>query len=165
MVTLPTQRVRVVWPRLRRKGGGKGAEVAIPAYRAMQQGAGLQEKLAAILLHGVSTRGYAEVIPAMAETCGVSRSIMSREFIQASEEALRTLCERRFDETEFLIRWFAAACLETEKHFRRIMGYQHLWTLKAKLHELRALREERTSEPATRQGEQIPATTLTQMAA
>jgi hypothetical protein len=26
-----------------------------------------------------------------------------------------------------LLRWFAAGYLETEKHFRRIMGYEHLW--------------------------------------
>jgi len=103
VVTLPTQKVRVTKPRLRRKGGGKGAEVAVPAYTAMQQGTGLREKLAAILLRGVSTRAYADVIPAMAETCGVSRSSVSREFVEASEEALRTLCERRFEGTEFLI--------------------------------------------------------------
>ena len=76
------------------------------------EGAGLREKLAArrhvwtvaaILLRGVSTRAYADVIPAMAETCGVSRSSVSREFVEASEEALRTLCGRRFEGTEFLI--------------------------------------------------------------
>jgi transposase-like protein len=103
VITLPTQKVRVTKPRLRQKGGGKGAEVAIPAYTAMQQGAGLREKLSAILLRGVSTRAYAEVIPAMAETCGVSRSSVSREFVEASEEALRTLCARRFAQTDLLI--------------------------------------------------------------
>jgi transposase-like protein len=103
VVTLPTQKVRVTKPRLRRKGGGKGAEVEIPAYTAMQQGAGLREKLAAILLRGVSTRSYGDVIPAMAETCGVSRSSVSREFVEASDEAMRTLCSRRFDDTEFLL--------------------------------------------------------------
>ena len=103
IITLPTQKVRVTKPRLRRKGGGKGAEVAVPAYAALQEGAGLREKLAAILLRGVSTRAYGEVIPAMAETCGVSRSSVSREFIAASAEALTTLCARRFDDTELLI--------------------------------------------------------------
>jgi transposase-like protein len=103
VVTLPTQKVRVTKPRLRRKGGGKGAEVEIPAYTAMQQGASLREKLAAILLRGVSTRSYGDVIPAMAETCGVSRSSVSREFIEASDAVLRTLCARRFDDTDLLL--------------------------------------------------------------
>ena len=46
-------------------------------------------------------------------------------------------------------RWFAAGYLETEKHFRRIMGYEHLWVLKAKLHELRELRLERLRSTST----------------
>jgi len=103
VVTLPTQKVRVNKPRLRRKGGGKGAEVAIPAYTAMQNGEGLREKLTAILMCGVSTRDYAAVIPSMAETCGVSRSSVSREFVDTSAESLRALCERRFEGTEILI--------------------------------------------------------------
>lgn len=103
VVTLGTQKVRVTKPRLRRRGGGEGAEVPVPAYAAMQQEDGLRAKLASILLRGVSTRDYAEVVPEMAASCGVSRSAVSRQFIEASEEALRSLCERRFDETEFLI--------------------------------------------------------------
>jgi hypothetical protein len=42
-----------------------------------------------------------------------------------------------------VLRWFAAGYLETEKHFRRIMGYEQLWVLKAKLQELGELRLER----------------------
>jgi len=103
VVTLGTQKVRVSKPRLRKRGGGSGGEVAVPAYAAMQAEAGLRTKLARILLRGVSTRAYGEVIPEMAESCGVSRSAVSRQFIEASEEALRALCERRFEETEFLI--------------------------------------------------------------
>ena len=54
-------------------------------------------------MRGVSTRAYTEVIPSMAETCGVSRSSVSREFVEAGAEALRSLCERRLEGTEFLI--------------------------------------------------------------
>jgi transposase-like protein len=56
-----------------------------------------------ILLRGVSTRQYRAGLPAMAETVGVSRSSVSREAIEASEEELRRLCERRLDELELLI--------------------------------------------------------------
>ena len=38
-----------------------------------------------ILLQGVSTRCYQRVIPAMADTVGVSKSTVSREAIEASE--------------------------------------------------------------------------------
>jgi len=103
LVTLSTQKIHVKKPRLRKKSGGKGAEVPIPAYEAMQRDGGLRERLAAVMLRGVSTRNYADVVPQMAESCGMSRSSVSREFIQASEEALRALCERRFDDVDLLI--------------------------------------------------------------
>ncbi len=35
-----------------------------------------------------------------------------------------------------VVRWVAASLLEMENKFRRIMGYQHLWILEAKLNEL-----------------------------
>ena len=103
VVCLSTQKVRVTKPRLRKKGGGKQAEVAIPAYEAMQNDGSLGEKLSSILLRGVSTRNYRDVIPEMAETCGVSKSSVSREFIEASAEQLQALVERRFDELDLLI--------------------------------------------------------------
>jgi transposase-like protein len=51
----------------------------------------------------VSTRHYAEVVPQMAKSCALSRSAVSRQFAEASEEALRQLGERRFDGQRFLI--------------------------------------------------------------
>ena len=103
VVALGGQRVRVSKPRLRRKGGGRGAEVAVPAYAAMQNDAGLRERLLSIVMRGVSTRNYEEVLPEMAERCGVSRSAVSRQLQQASAEALEDLCERRFDDLDLLV--------------------------------------------------------------
>jgi len=34
------------------------------------------------------------------------------------------------------VRWVAASLLDMEKRFKRIMGYQHLWMLEAKLKDL-----------------------------
>jgi putative transposase len=103
VVALGGQRVRVQKPRLRRKGGGKGAEVAIPAYAAMQDDEGLQERLLSIVMRGVSTRNYQEVLPEVAQRCGVSRSAVSRQLQEASAEALKGLCERRFEEVDLLV--------------------------------------------------------------
>jgi transposase-like protein len=88
---------------LRRRGGGQGAEVPIPAYQALQRNDHSAARMLEILLHGVSTRNYAKVLPEMAESVGLSRSAVSREFVAASEEKLKALCERRFDDLEFLI--------------------------------------------------------------
>ena len=56
-----------------------------------------------ILLHGVSTRNYKAVIPAMAETAGVSRSAVSRAAIEASEAEVEALLSRRFDDLKLLV--------------------------------------------------------------
>ena len=103
VIALDGQRVRVQKPRLRHKGGGQGAEGAIPAYGAMQDDKGLRQRLLSILMRGVSTRNYQEVVPEMADRCGVSRSAVSRQLQQASAEALKSLCERRFEEVDLLV--------------------------------------------------------------
>ena len=98
-VCLRERKLGVSKPRLREKGGG---EVAIPAYAAMQEN-GLSERVLDVLLRGISTRQYAEVLPEMASTCGVSKSNVSREAAEAGEEALKELLERRFDEVDLLV--------------------------------------------------------------
>ena len=103
IVALGGQKVRVSKPRLRRKGGGRGAEVAVPAYAAMQSDERLRERMLSIVMRGVSTRNYQEVVPELAERCGVSRSAVSRQLQEASAEALQALCERRFDDLELLV--------------------------------------------------------------
>jgi len=102
-VSLKERQLRVNKPRLRQKGRGANKEILVPAYQAMQQDAATGEHMLQILLNGVSTRRYQRVIPEMADTVGVSRSTVSRETIEASEQALRQLLERRFDDLELLI--------------------------------------------------------------
>ena len=102
-VSLKERQLRVNKPRLRHKGRGVNKEIPVPAYQAMQQDAATGERMLQILLNGVSTRRYQRVIPEMADTVGVSRSTVSRETIEASEQALRQLLERRFDDLELLI--------------------------------------------------------------
>jgi len=103
VVTLSDRKVRVERPRLRKKGWGVGAEVEIPAYAAMRADGRLGRRIVEILMEGVSTRAYRKVLPEVAEAVGVSKSQVSREFIDASEEALQTLAARRFDDKDLLI--------------------------------------------------------------
>jgi len=102
-VNLKERKLRVQRPRLRKKGGGVGGEVAVPAYEAMRRDAATGERMLEILLSGVSTRRYQRVIPEMADTVGVSRSAVSREAIEASEAALKKLAERRFEDVDLLV--------------------------------------------------------------
>jgi len=102
VVSLSERKLRVEKPRLREKGKGPGKEMAIPAYEAMVMNSRLGSRILDILMRGVSTRKYKEILPAMADTVGVSKSQISREFIASSEKQFKRLCERRFDDIDIL---------------------------------------------------------------
>ncbi len=101
-VLLSDRKLEVQRPRLRSKGR-RGQEVGVPAYAAMQNPTPMGARMLDILLHGVSTRNYKQVIPPMAETAGVSRSAVSRAAIEASEAEVEALLARRFDELKLLV--------------------------------------------------------------
>lgn len=100
VVPLSNRKLRVRKPRLRHKEQG---EVEVPAYQALRTNSRLASRMLDILLHGVSTRHYRQVLPEMAQTVGVSKSSVSREAIEASEQVLQALAERRFDDQEILL--------------------------------------------------------------
>ena len=102
-VALAERKLRVRRPRLRKKHSGREGEIPIPAYEAMQREGKLGSRMLEILLRGVSTRQYRDVLPQMAQTVGVSKSSVSAEASEASEEELRQLCERRWDKVELLV--------------------------------------------------------------
>lgn len=97
-VPLSDRTLRVRRPRLR----GTDGEVAIPAYEALKAQSGAGVRMMDTLLKGVSTRNYKGVIREMADTAGVSKSAVSRAFVQQSEKALEGLLARRFDGVNLL---------------------------------------------------------------
>jgi transposase-like protein len=101
-VILSDRKLEVERPRLRSKGP-RSQEVEVPAYAAMQNRGAMGARMLEILMRGVSTRNYKEVIPAMAETAGVSRSAVSRRVAEASEAEVEALLSRRFDELKLLV--------------------------------------------------------------
>ena len=101
-VLLSDRKLEVQRPRLRTKGP-RSQEVEVPAYAAMQNPAQMGKRMLDILMHGVSTRHYKQVIPQMAETAGVSRSAVSRAAIEASETEVEALLGRRFDDLKVLV--------------------------------------------------------------
>ena len=103
VVSLAERKLRISKPRLRQKGKGKSREVEIPAYVAMRTYSRIGGRMLDILMRGVSTRNYGDVLPEMAETVGISKSTISRKSIEASEKVLQELMERRFDDTDILI--------------------------------------------------------------
>lgn len=104
-VALAERQVRVRKPRLRKRQAvaGEPAEAEIPAYEALRKDHRLADRVLGILLRGVSTRNYREVLPQMAEQVGVSKSQISRENIEAGERLLKELAERDFSQHELLV--------------------------------------------------------------
>lgn len=105
-VYLRDRQVRVSKPRLRRKGKGPDEldrEVPVPAYEKLQENSTAGAQMFGALLRGVSTRQYEEVIPAMADTVGVSKSSISREAIAAGAKQLEEFLARRWDQVELLV--------------------------------------------------------------
>ena len=62
VVSLSERKLRIEKPRLRRKGKGVGKEVAIPAYEAMVMNSRLGSRILEILMKGVSTRKYKDIL-------------------------------------------------------------------------------------------------------
>lgn len=104
-VALKERQLRVNKPRLRKRQASEGGsgEVEVPAYAALQKDGRLADRMLDILMHGVSTRKYAAVLPEMAETVGVSKSQVSREFIEAGERLLKALAERDVSQHDVLV--------------------------------------------------------------
>ena len=99
-VRLRDRQMQVKRPRLRRKSAG---EEKVPAYEALRDNPATAEVMLGKLLRGVSTREYADVLPQMAATVGVSKSAVSRQAIEGSEQQLRELQERRWDQVDLLV--------------------------------------------------------------
>lgn len=108
IVHLKERKLRVRKPRLRHKTEG---EVEIPACEAMRTRPRLADRMMQIVIDGVSTRRYKDVIPQMAESVGINKSAVSRANIEAGEKLLKELAERRFDHLEILIIYIDAICL------------------------------------------------------
>ena len=108
VVHLKERKLRVKRPRLRHRSDG---EVEVPAYEAMRTRPRLAQRMMQIMIDGVSTRRYKNVIPEMAQSVGVSRSAVSRANIEAGEKLLEELAERRFDHLEILIIYIDAIVL------------------------------------------------------
>lgn len=85
VVQLEERKLRVERPRLRKKSSSKEREVPVPVYEMLQANARVTQRVLRILLAGVSTRNYRDVLPQMAKSVGISKSSVSREMIEGRE--------------------------------------------------------------------------------
>ncbi len=94
-VLLGGQRVPIRVPRVRSEEG----EVPLRSYELLHRGvAAADERLMERVLFGVSCRNYETTVGPRQGSIGTSKSTVSKEFVAASNRALRTFTERRIEE-------------------------------------------------------------------
>jgi putative transposase len=105
VVKLSERDLRVRKPRLRtRPGAGRPSrEVPVPAYELLRQHPGAGAHVLRLLTRGVSTRDYKTALREIAGTVGVSKSSVSREFIERTEKAHDELMARQFNDVDILV--------------------------------------------------------------
>lgn len=108
IVHLKERKIRVKRPRLRHQTDG---EVEVPAYESLRTRPRMARRMMQIMIDGVSSRRYKNVIPEMAESVGVSKSAVSRANIEAGEKLLQELAGRRFDQLDILVIYIDAIVL------------------------------------------------------
>jgi len=66
------------------------------------------------------------------------RCLGSTNLIESPNSGIRSRTRRvkNWQDHAMVVRWVAASLLDMEERFRRIMSYQHLWMLEAKLKDL-----------------------------
>ena len=66
------------------------------------------------------------------------RCLGTTNIIDSSHSGMRSRTRRvgRWRNGQMVLRWAASAFLDTEKNFRKILGYKDLWILQTKLNDL-----------------------------
>ena len=89
------QKVQVERPRVRTR---EGQEVELDSYRQLQQDGKRQRAVREGVVAGLSTRNYRRAVQSVVEGYGIEKSSVSRQFVAASSNQLRALCERRLED-------------------------------------------------------------------
>ena len=76
----------------------EGQEVELESYGQLQQDGKLQRAVRERMVAGLSTRNYRRAVESVVEGYGIEKSSVSRQFVEASSNQLRALCERRLED-------------------------------------------------------------------
>jgi transposase-like protein len=97
--------VSIEHPRVRVRGGGKGAEVALPSIEDLRRSDPMTDRVAEQIAVGVSTRGYErslELVDPSITTRGTSKSNVSRRLVDATAEKLAQFIDRKLDQVDLV---------------------------------------------------------------
>lgn len=97
---LGNQKLSIRVPRLRDLAANE--EVELESYQKLQSPRIVDEGVFAQLLNGISMRKYEKAVEKIPETFGISKSSISRKFIQAAAEKLKALHQRDLSDEDFV---------------------------------------------------------------
>jgi putative transposase len=89
-VVFAGQKIPLERPRVRTR---EGQEVELESYSQWQQDGKLQRAVRERMVAGLSTRNYRRAVESVLEGYGVEKSSVSLQFVAASSNQLRVLCE------------------------------------------------------------------------
>jgi hypothetical protein len=99
-VVFAGQKIPLRRPRVRTR---EGQEVELESYGQLQQDGKLQRAVRERLVAGLSTRNYRRAVESVVEGYGIEKSSVSRQFVAASCNQLRVLCERRLEDLNLVV--------------------------------------------------------------
>ena len=99
-VVFAGQKIPVERPRVRTR---EGQEVELESYSQLQQDGKLQRAVREGVGSGLSTRNYRRAVESVLEGYGIEKSSVSRQFVAASSNQLRSLCERRLEDLNLVV--------------------------------------------------------------
>lgn len=102
-VKLGGQKVPTMVPRVRNQHSNQ--EIALATMRVLKDGGELDETLLRRVLYGISCRNYEAAAGAVPGAMGLSRSTVSRKFIEATATKLRQFQERDLSELDLVALW------------------------------------------------------------
>ena len=94
------QKVPLQRPRVRDK---RQREVPLGSYQSLQRASLLDEAVWQKIMHGLSMRGYGEVVRELHEAYGIEKSSVSEHFREGSRQRLQTLETRSLQGHEFCV--------------------------------------------------------------
>jgi len=99
-VVFAGQKIPLERPRVRTR---EGQEVELESYGQLQQDGKLQRAVRERMVAGLSTRNYRRAVESVVEGYGIAKSSVSRQFVEASSNQLRVLCERRLEDLNLVV--------------------------------------------------------------
>lgn len=96
---LKDQKLPIQVPRIREASSGKC--ISVPEFSKARQLEDPSDQILQTVLHGISNRDYRKVAEHLTESTGISKSQISREFIEQSEQSIKEFCERTFEDHTF----------------------------------------------------------------